>query len=375
MKRYLIMTLLLALLFTGCNNSNTVIKEADAPVSGSSAKMPRGTTETVNDTVPGISVIVDNKPVIFDIPPFIENGITLVPYRDIAEAVGMEADYNDNTRTVTFEKTEKLMKIPLDPESPYVDGKTHTVILMLGSNIATVDGVEKRLDASAKSVEGMIYVPLRFISEAMDMDVIWSAAGLGVLDGNEGFLISTRLRGSAPLAGEGIFPSIPPKTISVVDNNGNSVSLGMDVTEMQKNFGSPALAWGRGVSAPQMRYEYGDNILNTADIGNAYAEIGCSLGKVTVIEIGPNSGPVLKTGAGIAVGDPLTSIAKMYDVSESYVAEHTSNGHVILMYNGNALADSENDVTHIVDFAVSNGNIEAIAISDIVSIRKLSEGN
>jgi hypothetical protein len=230
-------------------------------------------------------------------------------------------------------------------------------------------------------------VPLRFISEAMDMDVIWSPAGLGVLDGNSGALISTRLRGSAPLAGEDIFPTVSPEIISVTDSKGNSVTLGMDVTEMQQNLGDPVLAWGRGVPSPQIRYEYGENISSIADTGNAYAEISCSLGKVTVIQLGPDSGSKLKTGAGVAVGDPAANIAKAYEGSENYLQKYDANGHIILAYVGNTLKNavsigetfmsdySGSDITHVVDFVINNDKIESIAIADIVSARELSTGS
>jgi hypothetical protein len=300
----------------------------------------------------------------------------------------MKVDYDDNTRTVTLTKTETLMKIPLDSNTPYVDGKTHTVTLTLDSDTAAVDGSTIRLDIPARSVSGRTMVPLRFISEAMDMDVIWSPTGLGVLVGNPGALISTRLRGSAPLAGEDIFPTVSSEIISVTDSKGNSVALGMDVTEMQQNLGDPALAWGRGVPAPQTRYEYGENISSIEDIGNAYAEISCSLGKVTVIMLGPDSGSKLKTGAGVAVGDPAANIAKAYEGSESYLQKYDVNGDIILAYAGNTLkyavciSDdasvpdySGNDITHEVAFKINNDKIEVIAIADIVSARELSTGS
>ncbi|MEL4106469.1 copper amine oxidase N-terminal domain-containing protein [Oscillospiraceae bacterium WX1] len=330
-----------------------------------------------------ISVVVDNNLVVFDTPPYIVNGQVLVPLRDIAEAAGMKVDYDENTRTATITKTEKLMKIPLDSTNPYVDGKTHIVTLTLNSDTATVDGSTIQLDVPAMAVRGSVMVPLRFIFEAMDMDVIWSSIGAGVLDGKAGFLIGTRLRGSAPLAGESLFPTVSPEIISVIDSKGNTVSLGMDVTEMQQNLGEPAFVWGRGVPSPQSRYEYGENISSTADIGNAYAEIGCSLGKVTVIQLGPGSGANLKTGTGVAVGDPASSIAKAYDGSESYLQKHDANGHIILAYIGNTLkyavsisgavqSDySDSDITHVIDFIIKDDRIEAIAITDIVSAREL----
>jgi hypothetical protein len=172
-----------------------------------------------------ISVVVDNNPVVFDTPPLIENGRALVPLRAIAQAAGMKVEYDDNTRTVTLTKTETLMKIPLDSNTPYVDGSTRVVTLTLDSDMAIVDGSKIRLDIPARSVSGRTMVPLRFISEAMDMDAIWSPVGLGVLAGNSGVLISTRLRGNAPLAGEDIFPTVSPEIISAMDSKGKSVAL------------------------------------------------------------------------------------------------------------------------------------------------------
>jgi len=330
-----------------------------------------------------ISVVVDNKPVIFDAEPFIENGRVIVPLRAIAEAAGIKVDYDDNTRSVTLTKTEKLIKIPLDSTNPYVVGKTHIVTLTLDSDTATVDGSEIRLDVPARLVEGRTMVPLRFISEAMDMDVIWSPTGLGVLNGNSGVLISNRLRGSAPLAGESLFQTVSPKIISIVDCKDNAIALGMDVTEMHQNLGAPVFAWGRGVPAPQTLYEFGESISNATALGNIYAEMGCTLGKLTVIQLGPGSESKLKTGAGVAVGDPATNIEKAYDVSKIHNEKFDGNGHIILAYTGNTLKYAvsigvpflpdytESDITHVLDFTITDGKIETIVIADVVSAREL----
>ncbi len=334
-----------------------------------------------------ISVVVDNNPVVFDTAPFIEKGRLIVPLRAIAEAAGMKVDYDDNTRSVTLTKTEKLMKIPLDSANPYIDGKTHIVTLTLGSDTATADGSTIQLDVPARIVDGRTMVPVRFISEAMDMDVIWSSAGLGVLAGTSGVLISSRLRGSVPLTGEGLFTAISSKIVSVVDSKGNAVALGMDVTEMYQNLGAPVIAWGRGIPAPQIRYEYGENISSSADLFlNTYAEIGCTLGKITVIQLGTGSASYLKTAAGVAVGDPATNIMKAYEGTESYLQKYDANGHILLEYVGNTLkyamsfgvpflSDySESDITHVIDFTITNGNIDAISIADVATARELSAG-
>ena len=48
-----------------------------------------------------IRVFVNEKKLTFDQPPIIENGRTLVPFRSIFEALGAEVDWNQTSQTVT----------------------------------------------------------------------------------------------------------------------------------------------------------------------------------------------------------------------------------------------------------------------------------
>jgi hypothetical protein len=187
---------------------------------------------SVNAADAGISVILDNRIVVFDQAPFIENSRILVPIRAIAEAANIEVEYDSATRTAKLTKIESLLRIPLNNKDPYVNGKTHTILLTIGSDSAVVDGEDRHLDVPAKIIGDRTFVPLRFISEAMDMDVIW-------IEQTKQVLINSRLRGSKPLTGEKLFPSISKETISLVGDNEITVTLGMDVTEVQKQLGSP----------------------------------------------------------------------------------------------------------------------------------------
>jgi Copper amine oxidase N-terminal domain. len=326
-----------------------------------------------------ILVVVDNNTVEFDSPPYRENNRLIVPLRAIAEAAGIKVDYDSSTQTITLTKTEKLIKIPLDSKNPYVDGKKHIVKLTIDSDQAYVDDTEIKLDVSARIVNNRTMVPLRFISESFDMDVIWNPDGIGITYGSTSVLIGTRLRGSAPLSGEIFFKTVEPEIISIVNSNGKVLTLGMDVTELKPILGEPSFAWGRGVPAPQLRYEYGENISSTSDIGKVYAEIGCTLGKVTVIKLGPVSSSKLKTAAGVAVGDPAKNIIAAYAGTDNFLSEINTDGHVILAYTGNTLKYAacisnnskfecnENDITHMLDFVITNGKITTISIADIIS--------
>lgn len=104
-----------------------------------------------------IVVMIDGQVVDFpDAKPFInQDSRTLCPIRFIAENLGADITWNGETRTVliTKESTE--------------------ILLSIGDNKALVNGTEKTFDTVPQIFEDRTYVPLRFISEAFNMDVNW----------------------------------------------------------------------------------------------------------------------------------------------------------------------------------------------------------
>ncbi|MCL1809680.1 MAG: copper amine oxidase N-terminal domain-containing protein [Clostridiales bacterium] len=301
-----------------------------------------------------IVVTLDNRTMSFDQAPFIENSRLLVPIRAIAEAAYMEVRYDGAAGAVTLLKTERLLKLPLNNDDPYIDGKNHTVTMSIGSSYAIVDGKEKALDVPAKIVGSRTFVPLRFISESLDMDVFWDSKTRQVI-------INTRLRGNKPLSGESFFPTISKKTTSISKGD-STISLGMDVTDMWKQFGSPAFAYGHGYPAPQVYYIY-DDVWFT-----------CLLGKVITIDL--STAGALKTGAGISLSDSAPDIMSAYGVSSEYIDAHTDYNDketkIALLYKGDSLVDSQADATHEIDFFVSGGKIDGITIQDLVTIHELA---
>jgi len=301
-----------------------------------------------------IVVTLDSRTMTFDQAPFIENSRLMVPIRAIAEAAYMEVKYDNAAGTVTLLKTERLLKLPLNNDDPYVDGKNHTVTMNIGSSYALVDGKEKAMDVPAKIVGSRTFVPLRFISESLDMDVFWDSKTRQVI-------INTRLRGDKLLPGESLFPSVSKKTTSV--NKGSSaISLGMDVTEMWKQFGSPTFAYGHGYPAPQVYYIY-DDVWFT-----------CLLGKIITIDM--TTPGAMKTGAGVSHSDSTANILSAYGVSKEYVDAHTDNSDnetkITLLYKGDLLVDSQGDATHEIDFFVSGGTIDGITIQDLITVREFA---
>lgn len=103
------------------------------------------------------TVFVNGEQLTFDAEPFIENDRALVPVRAIFKACGAEMSWDQDTLTAVGYNAE------LD----------RTVTIQAGNKTAFVDSEAKELDVAARVLEDRTYVPLRFISEAMDAKVDW----------------------------------------------------------------------------------------------------------------------------------------------------------------------------------------------------------
>jgi len=98
-----------------------------------------------------IPVFIDNAWVRFDADPYVENGITMVPIRAVAEGLGATVSYAD--RAVSFSRSGKNVK------------------LTIGSNIAIIDGQTVPVSSAPVIRNNRTYVPLRFVSENLGVTV------------------------------------------------------------------------------------------------------------------------------------------------------------------------------------------------------------
>jgi len=89
--------------------------------------------------------------------PFVEDGVTMVGINDMAVLYGAALSWNNATRTAT------------------VKYGTKTIVLTEGSDIATVNYTEVKMPAKMVVISARTMVPLRFVSEAFQMQVNWDA--------------------------------------------------------------------------------------------------------------------------------------------------------------------------------------------------------
>ncbi|MBP1989969.1 copper amine oxidase N-terminal domain-containing protein [Paenibacillus eucommiae] len=104
---------------------------------------------------PPIKVFVDVTPIQFEVDPLLKQGTTLVPFRPLFEAMGMEVEWNSEQRLVTGTKTGLDITLKIDNINATINGKTAVL-----SQAPTI-------------ISGNTMVPLRFIGEATGAVVAW----------------------------------------------------------------------------------------------------------------------------------------------------------------------------------------------------------
>ena len=107
-----------------------------------------------------LSVYVDGQRVQFpDATPFIDsNNRTMVPVRFVSEALNAEVGWDGALRQVTVTKDSKK------------------IVLTINKQEMQINGVTKVLDCAPLIVDDRTFVPIRFVSEALDAVVEWDGA-------------------------------------------------------------------------------------------------------------------------------------------------------------------------------------------------------
>lgn len=90
-----------------------------------------------------------------NVAPFTSNDRTLIPLRFIAESLGLEVSWQDETQTVTLASSETEL------------------VFVIGEDSYTKDGVSYPLDCPATLKEQRTFVPLRAVAEGFSKDVCW----------------------------------------------------------------------------------------------------------------------------------------------------------------------------------------------------------
>ncbi|NLK70509.1 MAG: L,D-transpeptidase family protein [Clostridiales bacterium] len=110
---------------------------------------------TENELLYPIEVVVNEEKVVFDVPPRILNGRTLIPVRSVFESLGAEVLWDESAKTVTILKEAKSIKLKVE------------------SNWVHVDEKQVEIDIPVSIINGRTMVPVRFIAEELGFEVTW----------------------------------------------------------------------------------------------------------------------------------------------------------------------------------------------------------
>lgn len=103
-----------------------------------------------------LQVIINGEPLHMSTLPFISNGTTFVPFRSLFEKFGFKVTWDSDNQRIISEKDSL------------------TIELVVGSKGALVNGKEYALTEPPRFLNGVTFVPLRFIGEASGYDVNWN---------------------------------------------------------------------------------------------------------------------------------------------------------------------------------------------------------
>lgn len=104
----------------------------------------------------GATIRLDGQPLATSVAPVVRNGTTLVPMRDIFEALGATVVWDARTQEINAQKDDKR------------------IWLQIGNRTARVDRNQQWLSYAPVLERGSTLVPLRFVSEALGAQVHWN---------------------------------------------------------------------------------------------------------------------------------------------------------------------------------------------------------
>ena len=112
--------------------------------------------QEVKDYLERIHLYIDGSALGMDVPPAVRNGRTMVPIRAVAEALGADVNWDQETKQITLIRAGSIVTMTLD------------------STAATVDGVAMEMDVAPYAVDGRTLIPARYAAEFFGQKVSWN---------------------------------------------------------------------------------------------------------------------------------------------------------------------------------------------------------
>lgn len=145
-----------------------------------------------------VSVLYNGEEMQFDVPAQIIDGRTMVPMRAIFEKLGAKVSYDDLFMLITASRGKDKVECAV------------------GNNRARVNGEIISLDVPPMLLDGRTLVPVRFVCDALGVNIEWDDTARSVIINTEAKPVQT------------IIPSYPVKAVTASANDGNVESNVLD---------------------------------------------------------------------------------------------------------------------------------------------------
>ncbi|RKP56827.1 copper amine oxidase [Cohnella endophytica] len=109
-----------------------------------------------------IQVVLDDIPLNLGVKPVVKDNFTMVPFRSLAQALGIDVSWDSKTKSVRAKGS--------------VNGANREVVLRLGQKVAEVDGKPVKLTAAPLIVNEQVLIPLGFFGAQFGATVSWNGA-------------------------------------------------------------------------------------------------------------------------------------------------------------------------------------------------------
>ncbi|WP_349304916.1 stalk domain-containing protein [Paenibacillus sp. Marseille-Q4541] len=109
-----------------------------------------------------VQIVLDGYPLPFPVEPVVVSGTTMVPFRAISEALGIEVQWNQKLKKITATKQ--------------TDQGSKTVELTMGNKTAKVNGQNIALTLAPRTISSTTMIPLSFFSQQFGAQVGWNQA-------------------------------------------------------------------------------------------------------------------------------------------------------------------------------------------------------
>jgi len=219
-----------------------------------------------------IRVVLNGTPLAFaHTPPMQIKGSTLVPMRDIFEALGATVKFDKASQTVYGQK-----------------GAT-AIILPLGALTATVSGQPRTLPQPAQLINGTVLVPLGFIASALGAAVQWKPAirtvTIQTVDPHLATLPAPPVANNGVVTGQvtGIYTNTTPTQLTLrVGGQNTIVPLSAGTIILRSTAGQPA------TEAPLNAVKPGDQVTVQRNAEGVATIVTATFGEVkgTIVGIG-----------------------------------------------------------------------------------------